>query len=183
MKIFTETERLILRGIIAGDEGGLFELDSDPEVHRYLGNKPVLHIEQARETVQLIRQQYIDYGIGRWAVIEKASGNFIGWAGLKFVTDKINNHIRFYDLGYRLIKKYWGKGYATEAAKASLEYGFNGLNLPVIYGMADTENTGSNNVLTKVGLSFINTFDHEGIKHHWYSITKVEWTKMNTKFI
>lgn len=59
--------------------------------------------------IDSIRRQYIENGIGRWAVIDKESNNFVGWSGLKLITAKINNHQNFYDLGYRLIKRYWGR--------------------------------------------------------------------------
>lgn len=175
MKIFTETERLILREILPTDVEGMFELDSDPDVHRYLGNKPVKNKEQIVEVIRFIRQQYIENGIGRWAIIDKKTNNFIGWTGLKFITEKTNNHINYYDLGYRLIKKYWGKGIATETAIASLEFAFNKLNAIEVYGMADCENVGSNKILKKVGLKFLETFDFEGIKHNWYKIERTEF--------
>ena len=79
MKIFAETERLILREIAESDEEGLFRLDSNPEVHRYLGNNPVKEKSQIREVIKFIRQQYTDFGIGTWAVIEKESGNWLVW--------------------------------------------------------------------------------------------------------
>lgn len=81
MNIFAETNRLILREIVPEDEGGLFQLDSDPEVHEFLGNQPISNIEQAREVIRFIRKQYIDNGMGRWAIIEKNTGNFVGWTG------------------------------------------------------------------------------------------------------
>jgi len=171
MKIFAETERLILREILPDDVEGFFELDSDPEVHRYLGNKPVETREQIAEVIQFIRQQYIDNGIGRWAVIDKKTNDFIGWSGLKLVTEPINNHVNFYDLGYRFIRRYWGKGIATEAACASLVYAFDTLHLKEVYAHAACENAGSNRVLTKTGLTFIETFVHEGIKCNWYKIS------------
>ena len=172
MKIFAETERLILRELVPADDAGMFELDSDPEVHLYLGNKPVTSIEQSREAIAFIRLQYIENGIGRWAVIEKATGDFIGWSGLKLLTTEVNHHILFYDIGYRLIKRYWGKGYATESALAALSYGFNELKLTEIYGMADVDNLGSNNILKKIGLNFIETFDYDGVMHNWYKIER-----------
>jgi len=177
MEIFVETERLILREITPEDEVGLFQLDSDSDVHRYLGNKPVDNIEQIREVIKFIRQQYIDNGIGRWAIIEKATNNFIGWTGLKLVTEQTNNHINYYDLGYRLIKKYWGQGYATETAKATLDFGFDKLRLNEIFAITDIGNRNSKNVLEKVGLKFIETFDYDGVQHNWYKIDKNEWTK------
>lgn len=175
MKIFVETERLILREILSTDVDGLFELDSDPEVHRYLGNKPVTTKDQIVEVIKFIREQYIDNGIGRWAIIDKKTNEFIGWTGLKFVTIKTNNHINYYDLGYRLIKNYWGKGIATETAFASLEYAFSKLNAKEVYAMAECENTGSNKILNKIGLTFIETFDLDGIKNSWYKIDRKEF--------
>ena len=87
MKIFIETERLILREIMPIDEDAMWEMDSDPMVHQYLGNKPVTHIDQIREAMQYIRQQYLDNGIGRWAMVDKNTNNFLGWTGLKLVKE------------------------------------------------------------------------------------------------
>ncbi|MBC7410040.1 MAG: GNAT family N-acetyltransferase [Arcicella sp.] len=175
MKIHLETERLILRDIISTDVDGLFELDSNPNVHTYLGNKPVENIDQSREVIKAIQQQYRENGIGRWAIIDKETKDFIGWTGLKLVTEKINSHIGFYDLGYRLLEKYWGKGIATETANATLKYAFTKLNLLEVYAMCDIENIGSKNVLEKAGFSFIESFDYNGIEHNWFKITKGEW--------
>lgn len=168
MEIFTETERLFLREILPSDEDALFELDSDPEVHRYLGNRPVADKIAVREAIASIRQQYHDNGIGRWAVIEKATGHMVGWSGLKLVKETRNGHNHYYDLGYRLIRRCWGLGYATESALASVAYGFGPLQLTDIYGMADVRNTASCQVLQKAGLQFVNTFDEEGQPHHWF---------------
>lgn len=100
MKIFAETETLILREILPTDVEGMYELDADPEVHKYLGNKRVTSKEQTVDMIKFIRQQYIDNGIGRWSIIDKKSHEFLGWTGLKFVTDKTNRHRNYYDLGY-----------------------------------------------------------------------------------
>ena len=91
MEKYLETERLILRELLPTDVVGMFELDSDPEVHKYLGNNPVRTIEETREIIKIICQQYLDNGIGRWAAIEKTSGEFIGWSGLKFIREYENN--------------------------------------------------------------------------------------------
>lgn len=179
MKIFTETERFILREILPTDIDGMFELDSDSEVHKYLGNKPVINKEQTANVIDFIRQQYIDNGIGRWAIIDKKTNDFVGWTGLKFETDLTNNHKNYLDLGYRLIKKYWGLGIATETAKASLEYAFEKLKANEVYAMAECENDGSNKILKKVGLSLIHKFDLDGVEHYWYKIEKAEYEKLN----
>lgn len=181
MKLFAETERFILREILLTDVDGMYELDSDPDVHKYLGNKPVANKDQVTEVIKYIRQQYIENGIGRWAIIDKKTKDFIGWTGLKLITDKINNHQNFYDLGYRLIKKYWGKGIATETAFASLDYAFQKLNAELVYAMADCENEGSNNVLKKAGLTFIETFDFEGEKMNWYEIKRSRFENNNPR--
>lgn len=170
MKIFAETERLILREIVPSDQQGIFELDSDPEVHKFLGNKTIKTIEEAKQIIEFIRIQYVENGIGRWAVIEKETEAFIGWAGLKLITDTINNHTHYYDLGYRLIRKYWGKGFASESAKASLQYGFENLKLNSIYGMANVNNISSTKVLEKLGFFHIETFEYFGEGHNWFRI-------------
>jgi RimJ/RimL family protein N-acetyltransferase len=166
MEKFIETERLLLREILPTDVDGFFELDSDPEVHRYLGSKPLTSKEQIVEVIEMIRQQYIDHGIGRWAVIDKNTNEFMGWSGLKWMTTRTNNHIHYYDLGYRLKKKFWGQGIATGTSLLFLHYEFETLNASEVYAMANIENIGSNQVLKKAGLTCMDTFDFEGILHH-----------------
>lgn len=172
MNHYIETERFILREILPIDAERMFELDSDPEVHQYLGNKPVTSIHEINDAIVFIRQQYIDNGIGRWAIIDKETNNFVGWCGLKFVDYEINNHKNYYDLGYRLIKKYWGKGIATETAIASLKYAFKQLKINEVYAIADCENIGSNKILKNLGFKLIEVFIYEGIPHNWYKIEK-----------
>lgn len=169
MSKYIETKRLLLRELFPSDELKMFELDSNPEVHRYVGKNPVTDIEQVRAIIANIRQQYVDNGVGRWAVILKETNEFIGWAGLK-LEKNVNGHEQFYDLGYRFIQEHWGKGYATEAAKAFLDYGFNRLKLETINAWADSGNLGSRNVLEKIGFKYINTFEHEGEEEVWYEI-------------
>lgn len=168
MKIFIETERLYLREILPTDIDGMYELDSDSEVHRYLGNEPVAEKGQLVEVINFIRQQYIDYGIGRWAVIDKGSNRFIGWAGLKFVTESINNHVSYYDIGYRLIRRYWGRGFATEATIALLDYAFKELGIREVYAFAESANGASDRVLRKAGFDCMERFILDGVEHNWY---------------
>lgn len=175
MKIIAATERLIIREILPSDVEGMYALDSDPEVHRYLGNKPVTQKEQIVDVIKMIRQQYLDFGIGRWAVIDKKTNDFMGWTGLKFVTETTNGHQYYYDLGYRLIRKYWGQGIATETALISLEYAFNILGVHEVFAAAHMENIASNSVLKKVGLRPIETFYYSDIKCNWYKIDKRDY--------
>src|SRR5690606_29460565 len=120
----------------------MFELHSDPEVHIYLGNKMITSKEKINEVIDSVRQQYIDYRVGRWAMIYKKTNEFIGWTGLQFVTKEINHHKNSYDLGYRLIKRFWGQGFAIESAFASLDYAFEKLNANEVYAIADCKNKG-----------------------------------------
>lgn len=169
MRTSLETERLLLRELLPTDDVGMFELDSNPQVHIYLGNKPVTSIEQVREAIANIRQQYLENGIGRWAVILKETNEFIGWSGLK-LEKNVNGYETFYDLGYRFIQKHWGKGYAYETAKAFVDFGFNDMKLEKINAYADFDNLASRRVLEKVGMHFVNAFDDEGTQEAWYEI-------------
>jgi len=165
-----ETKNLIIREILPSDVDGIFELDSNPEVHRYMGGHVLNNKKEAEDRIQHIRQQYIDNGIGRWAVIEKKSGDFIGWTGIKLEDIETNGFINYYDLGYRFIPRYWGKGYGFESTLDSFNHIVKMLDLKKVCGAAHIDNIGSNRILQKVGLKFINEFIYDGAKHNWYEI-------------
>ena len=165
-----ESQRLIYRELVPSDDVYLFELDSDPEVHIYLGNNPVKHIDECRNAIADICVQYQKNGLGCLAVILKETGEFIGWAGLK-LEHNVNGHDTHYDLGYRFMKKHWGMGYASEAASFFVNYGFNILKLERINAFADVPNMASRRVLEKAGLTFIETFDYEGDEEAWYEMS------------
>ncbi|MFK7806627.1 MAG: GNAT family N-acetyltransferase [Saprospiraceae bacterium] len=168
------TSRLYLRPFQITDAEALFQLDSDPEVLRYLHEKPKESVDEVKERILAVQLDYKKYGVGRLAIIHKETGAFIGWSGLKFITESINEHSDFYDVGYRLLKEHWGKGYATEAALASVQYGFEKLNLKTIYAMADIKNAGSNNILTKIGMTKVTQFEEDGIPHFFYKIENLK---------
>jgi len=164
-----ETKRLYLRPINEEDDQNFFEMDSNPKVHIFLGNNPVTSIEQSREKIKGVLQQYKDYGVGRLAMIKKDNGEFVGWSGLKFERE-LRKEFDYYDLGYRLNEKFWGKGFATEAAKASLEYGFKDLKLKEICAAADVNHTVSNKILKNIGLNLSGTFSYQGDLCNWYTL-------------
>ena len=170
MKVIIETERLYLRELVDTDVNGIFNMDSDPQVHQYLGGNPINTIQQAKAVIKFIRQQYVDNGVGRLAIIEKETNNFVGWGGFKLITDLTNGHKDYYDLGYRFQKKYWGNGYATESSKAAVEYGFNELKLPIIYAIVDVNNLQSQKVLKKCGFLEKGLFDYDLIPHYWFEL-------------
>ena len=165
-----QTKRFILREINETDLDGIFELDSDFEVHKYLGNNPIINKNQSIEIIRNFQNQYSQNGIGRLAIIDKTTNIFLGWCGLKFINENINNHINYYDLGYRIVKKHWGNGIATEASIASLKLAFENLKLEKIYAIADCKNEISNVILFNLGFKLIEVFNHLGTKHNWYEI-------------
>ena len=154
MKVHIETERLLIRDLEEYDAKGIFQLDSDPDVHEFLGKNPINTIDEAKQEIDFIRNQYVDNGIGRWAIIDKKTDDFIGWTGLKY-EQGLRVDFSYYDLGYRLRKKYWGKGIATESAIQSLKYGFEKLDLKEIGAAADVDHLVSYKILKKIGLKFI----------------------------
>ncbi len=167
-----ETNRLIMRPFEETDAEGLFLLDSNPEVMKYVGGIVSTEVEQSRQMIEFIQNQYKENGVGRLAVIEKSSNILIGWSGLKYLTKEINGMKNVYELGYRFLPEYWGKGYATETAIAALNYAFNEIKTDVVYAMAVTENTGSNRVLQKLGFEELGTFLDDGDLCYWYKLEK-----------
>jgi len=167
MEVFIETERLIIRPILAGDDEAMFRMDSDPDVMKYIGRAPVTDIEETREIIRFVQQQYEDHGIGRWAMAHKNTNEFIGWTGYKFMTNKVNGHTGFYDFGYRLQQAHWGKGYATEAAIASLQYGIEKLGYKDIYAMTDINNAASRRILEKIGFKLVEIFAYDDSSYKW----------------
>ena len=178
MEEIIETERLILREVNRLDQEGLFDLDSKSEVHKYIGTKPLTHINQALDVVQILQDQYKKNGIGRYAVIDKLTQEFLGWSGLKLWKGPLNNHCNVYELGYRFIPKYWGKGYATESAQAWVNYAFEVLDVTTLYAITDPENINSKKVLQKVGFLEGAPFDFEGERTSWFELPRSNWSKL-----
>lgn len=175
MKIIFKTERLVIRELNLNDAENLFRLDSDPEVLKYIDEEPPKSVEGIREGLPFAIRQYEEHGYNRWAIELIEDSSFIGWTGFRLITKERNGYINFPDLGYRLMKPYWGKGYATESALASIRYGFEVLDFETIYAEADINNLGSHKVLLKCGMQLDGSFDDEGYKVNWYSLKKAVW--------
>lgn len=151
MKQILQTPRLILRELNVKDAQNFYDLNSNPKVIKFTGDKPFQSVEDA-EMFLANYTAYQDYGYGRWAVIEKVSGEFLGWCGLKFDGKQT-------DIGFRFFENHWGNGYATESAKACLKYGFGELGLSEIIGRAMKENIASIQVLEKIGMKYHSDLD------------------------
>lgn len=151
MKAIFESARLLFREFTEEDAPLILELNRHTEVVRYVHEKPITELSAALANItERILPQYQQYGYGRWAVEIKDNKTFIGWCGLKYRPERDE-----IDLGYRFIPGFWRMGYATEAAKACLHFGFEALQLPVIHAMAHVENTASLKVLEKSGMQFL----------------------------
>ena len=165
INVILETSRLVLRKFTINDATLVLDLNLDPEVTRYT-HDPIRDLEHAKEVLESsILPQYRLYNHGRWAVHLKEGGDFIGWCGLKYrlQQDEV-------DLGYRFKKAYWGQGYATEAAEASIKYGFEQIGLQRIVGRAEPDNIGSIKVLEKCGMKYIGVQLVDGHTANTYDI-------------
>lgn len=164
MKLIFETERLLVREYVEEDAEAFFKLNTDSKVLRFVPDKRLLDVEQARQI--LLDHPIADYrkhGFGRGACILKSTGEQIGFAGLKYLEE-----LGEVDVAYRLIPAHWGLGLATEVALASVHFGFVDLGLKRIIGLVMPENIASVRVLEKAGLRYAEkaTFwDHEFLKY------------------
>lgn len=164
MKIITQTDRLYLREFTKNDATHFFEMNKDPDVIMYTGDGPFDSLEAATNFLKNY-QDYVKNNMGRWAVCLRDTDEFLGWCGLKYHPEE-----NMVEVGYRFYKKNWNKGYATESAKASIDYGFKLLKLKEIYAHAHIENFNSHKVIEKCGLKFIKQFNYDGIPANLYKI-------------
>jgi ribosomal-protein-alanine N-acetyltransferase len=169
MNIVLETERLLMRPLELSDADDFFAMNDNPNVNIYL-RKPLTTKAEAEQYIGKIIAEYQKNGIGRFAVILKATNKLIGMSGLKFRATEENNYSNIYDLGFRFAEGHWRKGFATEAAQAWLDYGFNVMKLPIIHACAVSGNIGSNTVLRKLGFEFTNEYMANNCLHNWYTI-------------
>lgn len=151
-----ETERLRLRPLTLGDVDAYYAIiTSDADVMRYLPGGGAARLRSDSEWVLGYFMQHVElHGFGIWAVEEKQSGALIGHAGLEYIpgADEV-------EVAYTLAKAAWGKGYATEAARTVLKYGFEALNLREIYGLSFPANAASQRVMQKLGMKLEGTTD------------------------
>jgi ribosomal-protein-alanine N-acetyltransferase len=144
-----ETPRLLLRQFTPNDSDDLYQIYSNPDLFQYMSNEKPLLWEQTREVIDSIRQNWEKNHFGVWAVVHKKHQKLIGHCGLKFLENTTEIQI-----GYLLLKSYWGRGLGTEAAKATLHYGFDVIKLERIVAVAKPENIASLRVMEKVGLKY-----------------------------
>nr|WP_119967743.1 GNAT family N-acetyltransferase [Shewanella japonica] len=167
MTIITETDRLIIREFNLGDAKAVLEFNSE-EVNRYTGDAGLCNtLKDAENIIQEIwLAEYKKFGFARWAVVHKATNQVIGFCGFK--NDPRINAI---DIGYRLHQDFWGKGYATEANQACIEFAKQHMDLDIVYGEVVDVNLGSVNIIKKLGMTFIRQYEDEGFTLLRYAIS------------
>ncbi len=167
-----ETQRLQLRPLQKSDSARLFLLDSNPDVMKYVGQPVLTKPEESEKVIEMIQAQYEKFGVGRYAVVEKQSELLIGWCGLKFNTENVNGYQNFYELGYRFLPEFWGKGYAKESSRGFIEKAFNEIKIDTLYAYAHSENAASNSALQKLGFEKTGEFQEPDGICFWYEMKK-----------
>ena len=157
MQVFLETERLVLRRFTADDVDNLVELDADPAVMKFInGGRPTPREEVETEILPAFLDYYERYaGYGFWAAVEKSTGQFIGWFHFRPPEADRPDDV---ELGYRLRRSAWGRGYATEGSRALIDKGFAELGVQRVFATTMVVNVGSRRVMEKAGLRLVRVF-------------------------
>jgi RimJ/RimL family protein N-acetyltransferase len=157
VKVFLETERLRLRRLEHDDVDHLVELDSDPQVMRFInGGRATTRCEIENEVLPAFLGHYERYGgLGFWGVEEKSTGRFVGWFHLRPAEGAPAGEA---ELGYRLLRSAWGKGYATEGSRALIDKAFAELGVDRVVASTMVVNVASRRVMEKAGLRFVRIF-------------------------
>ncbi len=151
-----ETPRLILRRFVPDDVEAFFRLCSEPEIIRYAQNTPVASIDEALALMQAAPlRDYAVRGYGRFACIWRETGDVIGFSGIKHLAELGED-----ELGYRFLPEFWGRGLATEAGAASIEFARTSLGLSRLVAMVHPDNLGSIRVVSRLGFLVERALDH-----------------------
>lgn len=165
-----ESERLMFRKFTPDDLPALIDQRSDPEVNKFLGGTKLQNPEALAKRIRFYMSCYESHDFGMCAMIWKPSGEMIGSAGLQPLdgTDEI-------EVGYSMIKEFWGKGIGTESAKAWLDHGFRKAGLERIVAVAHTGNLASRHIMEKLGMLYEKSEFHYGEECAFYAISKDEF--------
>ncbi|MFN8414627.1 MAG: GNAT family N-acetyltransferase [Anaerolineales bacterium] len=160
-----KTSRLTLRPFHMDDVTALHLILNEPSILKYFPTTSPPSIEKVEKTIDHQLTHWQTYGLGWWALTLLEKDELIGWCGLYFIAETNETEV-----GYLLSKAHWGKGYATESAKASLDFGFQVLNKKEIIGLTHPENHASQHVLLKCGLTFTRKAEYFGMDMFRYSM-------------
>jgi len=152
-----KTERLGLRNWKESDIAPFVEMCKDPKVMQYFPK--TLSEEASKTLIKILQQHFTDFGYTYFAVDVLNTNEFIGFTGLKYQTFK-SKYTPSVDIGWRLKRSSWGKGYATEAARSCMDAAFEKFNLEEVYSYCLDTNTASEAVMKKIGMKYIGAFQH-----------------------
>jgi ribosomal-protein-alanine N-acetyltransferase len=144
-----QTARLVLRELVEDDAPFILELVDSPAFHENIGDRGVRDLDGARTYIAGVRESYAKNGFGLWRAALKASDEPIGLCGLVK-----RDALPLPDVGYALLERFWGQGFATEAAAATIDHGLGVLGIPVIAAITKPGNAGSIAVLEKIGMAY-----------------------------
>jgi len=167
-----ETARLLMRPPTSADLEDLCRLTGDPEVMRYLG-KGVRTRKETESALVTAIEHWVRHEFGIWFVYDRENGEFLGRCGLRYFQDTPD-----IELSYSFAKSTWGRGIASEAAAASMNFGFERLRLERIIAIAMPENIGSRRVMEKLGMHYEKNAPFFGFDHVFYAITRAEYQKL-----
>ncbi|MBC7970930.1 MAG: GNAT family N-acetyltransferase [Verrucomicrobia bacterium] len=165
-----ETDRLQIRPFTLIDLDALAATWGDPEVMRYIGSGQTRSRSETKASLERIIEHQEQDGFSLWAVDHKADGKLLGFCGLKSLDDTAE-----IEIGWRLAKAYWGRGLATEGAKASLEYGFEVLEMNRIVAVANPANAASRRVMEKIGLQYEKEARYYNTDCVYYALNRDQW--------
>ena len=149
-----ETERLVLRQLTADDSESWFQNLSDDEITGLIGMDPLQTLEELEEIIDSFMDRFKEGAGLAWAITLKESNEFIGTCSF----ENINKENRIGEIGYDMLREYWGHGFMTEALRAIIDYGFGQLRLNRIEANTDPTNTASRNLLERLGFIEEGTF-------------------------
>ncbi|MFI6643206.1 GNAT family N-acetyltransferase [Streptomyces sp. NPDC050504] len=158
------TPRLLLRRWTDDDLVPMAEINADPDVMRWIGDGSVRDLEQTAEGIERIEEEWDDEGFGLFAVELLASGELAGFTGLS-VPDVLPELASDVEIGWRLGRQFWGQGYASEAAHASLEFALQERGLDRVVSICHAGNTASENVMRKLGMELEREAEHPELGH------------------
>ncbi len=157
-----ETERLVLRGWDLGDDLDAYAaICADPEVMRYIGDGSTHTRAESAERLRAFEATWQERGFGLFALELTGTGELIGFTGLA-LPDFLPEIMPAVEIGWRLARPHWGQGYATEAARAALTFGFDRVGLERIVSVHAVGNDASANVMRKIGMHFDRETTHPG---------------------
>lgn len=168
-----ETERLLLRPFTSDDLEAFASINADAEVMRYIGDGKPQSRAQTEMRLNSILAHWDQHGFGLWALVDKASNALIGFCGLQYLDNTAE-----IEIGYRLAKRFWGMGIATEAAAATLRYAFELLGLDRIVAVVQPQNFASQSVIEKIGLRYAKDTRFYNSDVEYYAITRSEFEAM-----